>query len=80
MMDLLCSGGTFPQLFRRRDGMMELLAPKGPQDKRKGFYVLLNQNAGGGPASGSISTTYTTPPTWDTGLWKSGIWKSENLR
>ena len=54
--------------------MMELLAPKDPQDKRKGFYVLLDQNAGGGPASGSISTTYTTlqPGTADYGSPKFG--------
>lgn len=29
--------------------MMNLLAPKDPQDKRKGFYVLLDQNVGGVP-------------------------------
>ena len=33
----------------RTAGMMYLSAPKDPQDKRKGFYVLLDQNVGGIP-------------------------------
>lgn len=33
---------------------MELFAPKDPQDKRKGFYVLLDQNVGGVPQADGV--------------------------
>lgn len=33
---------------------MELMAPKDPQDKRKGFYVLLDQNVGGVPQADGL--------------------------
>lgn len=34
--------------------MMDLSAPKDPQERRKGFYVLLDQNVGGVPQSDGI--------------------------